>query len=198
MSLLDVLLAVIIAASVVAGFRAGLARASIGFITAIAAIIFGFWFYGVPAAWFRGRVGSETAANLFGFFAVVAATMIVGGLLGQLLSKIFKWTGLSWLDRFLGACFGLIRGGLVAVAFVAVLLAFTPKPIPNWMTGSALLPYAVEASRWCAAAAPYEVTEAFASSLREIRQVWKEEIERARRPRAAKDKDKEPLKSVDQ
>ena len=195
MSLLDLLLVVIVGASVFAGFRVGLARATVGVVAAIAAVVFGFWFYGIPAAWFRERVGSETAANLFGFFLVFAATLIVGGLLGQLLSKIFKWTGLSWLDRTLGACFGLVRGALVAVAFVAVLMAFTPKPMPNWMTGSALLPYAVEASDWCASVAPYEVKEAFAASLREIRQVWKEQVERARRPKSPREP---PPKSVDQ
>ena len=196
MSLLDLLLAVIVAGSVMSGFRAGLARTTVGFVSAIAAVVFGFWFYAVPAAWFRERIGSETAANLFGFFLVVAVTLLAGGLLGQLLSKIFKWTGLSWLDRILGAGFGLVRGALVAVAFVAVLMAFTPKPIPNWMTGSALLPYAVEASDWCAAVAPYQVKEAFAVSLREIRQLWKEEVEKARRPK--KTKDNAAPKTVDQ
>ena len=63
MSLLDILLAIIIGASVYAGFRVGLARASVGFIAAIAGIIFGFWFYGIPAAWFRERIGSDTAAT---------------------------------------------------------------------------------------------------------------------------------------
>ena len=193
MSLLDILLAVIVGASVLAGFRAGLARASVGFAAAIAAVIFGFWFYGIPAAWFRERLDSDTAANLFGFFAVFAATLVAGGLLGQLLSKVFKWTGLSWLDRILGAGFGLVRGALVVVAFVAILMAFIPKPIPNWMTGSAMLPYALEASDWCAAVAPYEVKQAFATSLREIRQIWKEQLEGSRR----RPKDPPP-KSVEQ
>ena len=195
MSLLDLLLVVIVGASTVLGFRAGLARATVGIVAAISGVIFGFWFYGIPAAWFRERLDSETAANLFGFFAVFAVTLIAGGLLGQLLSKIFKWTGLSWLDRTLGALFGLLRGALVGVACVAVLMAFTPKPVPNWMTGSALLPYAVEASDWCAALAPFDVKQAFASSLREIRQVWKEEVERARERTKEKDP---PPKSVDQ
>ena len=44
---------------------------------------------------------------------------------------LFKWTGLSWLDRLLGGVFGLVRGSVIAVAFVAVLLAFTAKPLPQ-------------------------------------------------------------------
>lgn len=182
MSLLDLLLAVVIGASVYSGFRAGLARASVGFIATILGIVFGFWFYGIPAEWFRERVGSAMAANLFGFFAVFGVTLIVGSILGQLLSKVFKWTGLSWLDRILGAGFGFVRGVLVVVALIAVLMAFTPRPVPNWMTGSALLPYALEASDWCSKLAPYEVKQAFSASLDEIRDVWKQQVERARRP----------------
>ena len=181
MSLLDLLLAALIGTSVYFGFRAGLARASVGFIAAIAGILFGFWFYGIPAEWYRERIGS-VAANLFGFFTVFAVTLIIGGILGQLLSKIFKWTGLSWLDRILGAGFGLVRGVLAAVACIAVLMAFTPRPVPNWITGSALLPYALEASDWCSALAPYEVKQAFSASLNEIRDVWRQQLERAKRP----------------
>jgi membrane protein required for colicin V production len=201
MSLLDVLLVVLVGTSVVAGFRAGLARASVGFVAAIAAIVFGFWFYGIPAAWFRERLDSETGANLFGFLTVFGATLVAGSLLGQLLSKIFKWTGLSWLDRILGAAFGLVRGALIGIALVAVLMAFTPKPIPNWISESYLLPYAVEASDWCAELAPHQVKEAFGASLREIRETWQEQVERAggRRKKPEGDAPKgPPPKSVDQ
>lgn len=178
MSLLDVLLAVLVGASLVAGFRVGLARASVGFAAAIAAILFGFWFYGVPAAWFRERLNSESAANLFGFLVVFAATIVAGSLLGQLLSKIFEWTGLSWLDRSMGAVFGLVRGALLGVALVAVLMAFTPRPVPNWISKSFLLPYAIEGADWCADLAPYAIKEAFAASLREIREIWQQQLER--------------------
>jgi uncharacterized membrane protein required for colicin V production len=97
----------------------------------------------------------------------------------------------------LGAGFGLVRGALAAAACVAVLMAFTPRPVPNWMTGSMLLPYALEASDWCASLAPFEVKDAFSASLGEIRDVWKQQLERARLPgkRAPKDP---PPESVDQ
>ncbi|MGH9593474.1 MAG: CvpA family protein, partial [Bryobacteraceae bacterium] len=180
MSLLDLLLAVIVGVSVVSGFVAGFARAGLGFIASIAGVLFGFWFYGVPGAKIHEHVKSVTFSNLLGFLVVFFLFVTVGALLGKLLAKLFKWTGLSWLDRLLGAGFGLVRGSLVALAFVAVLMAFTPKPPPHWMVGSFLLPYAIDASNVCAAVAPRELKDAVHDTMNEIRRAWDEEVQKSR------------------
>jgi membrane protein required for colicin V production len=101
---------------------------------------------------------------------------VLGGLIGNLLSKLLKWTGLSWLDRIMGAGFGLVRGGLAAVAFVSVLMAFTPRPVPAWMTGSVLLPYAIDGSNTIAALAPRALKDPVRESIREVRQAWDDEL----------------------
>ena len=69
-NLLDILLVIIVAASVVTGFMAGFARVGIGFIAAISGDLFGFWFYGIPAEWFHSTSNRETLSNLLGFFVV--------------------------------------------------------------------------------------------------------------------------------
>lgn len=181
MSLLDLIVAVLVAVSVVGGFVAGFARGGIGFLAAISGVLFGFWFYGIPAAAVHKHIRSLTASNLIGFFIVYLGVAFAGALLGKLLSKLFKWSGLSWLDRVMGAMFGLVRGAVIAVALVAVLLAFTPKPAPNWMVNSVVLPYAIGASDMLAALAPNAVKEAFREGMREIRRIWDEQLREARR-----------------
>jgi membrane protein required for colicin V production len=150
-------------------------------------LLFGFWFYGGPAAWIHKYVSSQMASNLLGFFVVFFGFVAAGALIGKLLSKMFKWTGLSWLDRLLGAAFGFVRGSLIGVAFVAVLLAFSPKPLPNWMVDSKLLPYAVDASDLFAAMAPHALKEAFRSGLVEIRRDWDEELKKSLRKKSERD-----------
>lgn len=190
MNLLDLLLVIVIGGSVAAGFLAGFARVGIGFIAAISGVLFGFWFFGIPAEWFHRRMhASETLSNLLGFFAVFFGFVIAGALLGTLLAKLFKWTGLSWLDRVLGGAFGFVRGGLMAIAFVAVLMAFTPKPLPNWMHDSLVLPYAVDASDLCAALAPNAIKQAFREGLLDLRKAWDDQLK--------KKKKKTELKEVD-
>jgi membrane protein required for colicin V production len=122
----------------------------------------------------------------------------LGGLIGKLLAKLFKWTGLSWLDRMLGAGFGLVRGGVAAVAFVSVLMAFTPKPVPTWMTGSYLLPYAIDASNIAAALAPRVLKDAVRQTIGEIRQAWDDEVRKSKK-REKTSEPKSPLpKAVNQ
>jgi len=192
MNLLDLVLAIIVGLSIAAGMKAGFARVGIGFIAAICGLVFGFWYSNVPGEWIREHwTLSPNMSNLLGFFAVFFLCLMAGGLIGQLLAKLFKWTGLSWLDRFLGAVFGLVRGALFAVIFVAVIMAFTPKPMPTWMVGSQALPYVVDASNLASKLAPEAVKNAFRDSLFEIRKLWQEQLQRKHK------KQEEELKKVD-
>lgn len=181
MSLLDIVLIAIVGASVVSGFMAGFARAGIGLLAAITGVIFGFWFYSIPAEWIHRFISSVAFSNLMGFLVVFFACTVLGGLTGNLLAKLLKWTGLSWLDRIMGAGFGLVRGGLAAVALVSVLMAFTPRPVPAWMTGSALLPYAIDGSNIIASLAPRALKDPVRDTIREVRQAWDDQVHKSRR-----------------
>jgi len=181
LSLLDLLLTVIVGGSIVFGFLAGFARAGVSFLAAILGVLFGFWFYGIPADFIHRYVGSQTFSNIAGFLVVFFVCVLMGALIGKLLAKLLKWTGLSWLDRMMGAGFGLVRGVVAAVAFVSILLAFTPRPIPNWMTGSLLLPYAIDASNMVATLAPRALKNSVRETVSEMHQLWEDQVRKSRR-----------------
>ena len=181
MTLLDLLIVVIVAASVVAGTVAGFARVGIGMLALVSGVLFGFWFYGVPAAWVHQWVNSMAACNLIAFFLILFGFLLAGALLAKLVAMFFRWTGLSWLDRLMGGMFGFVRGALIVVAVVAVLIAFAPKPLPNWMVNSKTLPYAVDASHLVSQAAPAGIKNAFRDSLLEIRKAWLEQVRTVRK-----------------
>ena len=91
MNLLDLLLAVTVGISVATGFIAGFARVGIGFIASVTGLLFGFWYYNVPAVWLRERwTMSVTSSNLLGFFVVLLLFMSAGALIGKLLATLFK------------------------------------------------------------------------------------------------------------
>jgi membrane protein required for colicin V production len=71
-------------------------------------------------------------AQLLGFAAVFAGTLVAAAFVGLVLSLLTRSAGLGWTDRSLGACFGAVRGLLVVLA--AVLVAgLTPLPQqPFW------------------------------------------------------------------
>jgi membrane protein required for colicin V production len=182
LTFLDLLLWLVILSSVVTGFMGGFARVGVGFCAVIAGLLFGFWFYGIPGAWINGYFHSDTASNLLGFLLIFFAFVALGSLVGNLLARVFRWTGLSWLDRLLGAAFGFVRGGLVAVALVSVLLAFAPRPLPGWIVGSRVLPYVARASDLAASLAPNAVKQAYRDTLAEIRKLWDEQLKQNQRP----------------
>ncbi|MEY4524024.1 MAG: hypothetical protein RIR27_1100 [Pseudomonadota bacterium] len=61
------------------------------------------------------------------FLILFILTLIVCGLIGNVIQKIILSVGLSMTDRFLGLVFGLARGGVVVVV-MATLAALTPIP----------------------------------------------------------------------
>jgi uncharacterized membrane protein required for colicin V production len=67
-------------------------------------------------------------------------------------------TGLSIVDHLLGAGFGLLRGLLVAVAFVMGVMAFSKDGTPpRAIEESRVAPYVSQAARVFAAMAPARI-----------------------------------------
>jgi len=190
-NLLDILLILIIGTSVFAGFVTGFAKVGIGFAATICGLLFGFWFYTTPAAFFRTYITSTTVSNVLGFLVIFLVIEVLGALIAAIVFRFFRWTGLSFFDKILGAAFGFVRGALIGVGFVAVLLAFSPRPVPNWMVDSQLLPYAVDASNMLAAMAPRALTDGFHSALAEIRKDWDEQLKKSLRKKFDKKTDDE-------
>ena len=175
MNFLDFLLLILIAWSVFRGFTAGFAREGIGFAASILGILFGLWFYGLPAAWVRDYF-SARVANLIGFLIVFTFIVLIGAIVSRVLSNVFKWAGLSWMDRILGAAFGLVRGSLVAIALVMVITAFAPAPPPQFIAESRVMPYITDAASAIAAVAPSELKQNFHDSLERLRRYWDENV----------------------
>lgn len=172
MNWIDLVLALVIACSIIAGFSAGFARVAVGFAAMILGILFGFWFYGVVAGYLLDYVTSRAMANLIGFFVILALVLIVGAVVGRILAKFFKWAGLSWLDRLMGGGFGLLRGFLIAAAMATVLLAFAPEPPPPSVVDSRLLPYVIDASDAMAALTPHEIKDPFYATKDKVKEMW--------------------------
>lgn len=186
MNLLDFLLIIIVGYSIVAGFIAGFARVAVGFAATIAGVLCGFWFYGIPANFLQEYLRSDTASNLLGFFLIFSAIVLAGALVARLLSSMFKWTGLSWLDRLLGGGFGFVRGAVLAVAIVTVITAFAPNPPPRFIVNSKVMPYATSAANAFAAVAPRELKQGYHESLATLNRMW-ERARLSRKPEKMKE-----------
>ena len=77
-------------------------------------------------------IPNEELKMLAAFLIVFLTTLLLCSLLAIALSHIFKKVGLGWIDRGLGAVFGILRGVLV-VCVLVLLAGFTGLPRdPMW------------------------------------------------------------------
>jgi membrane protein required for colicin V production len=180
MNWLDFVLIGILAISIVASFAKGFAREVIGLVAAIAALLCGAWFYRMAGDVVRPWVGSREAANLCGFLLIVAAVIVLGLLVSWVVGAMIKAVKLSWLDRLLGAAFGVARGVIVCVAVITAIVAFTPgldaKTPPRSVVQSTVAPYMLDAARVLTLAAPKELRDGFARRYEQVKRIWEDAL----------------------
>lgn len=180
MTWVDLLLLLLLGWSVLSGFIAGFARVGIGTAATFIGIFAGFWCYGTAGAYVLDYVSSRPLANLIGFVLVFGGIVLIGAILGNLLARLFKWVGLSWVDRLLGGAFGAVRGIFITVALVTVLMAFAPSPPPRAIVDSQVLPYVVEASNVLSWATPHEIKESYRRTKESVQGIWQDHLNRKR------------------
>jgi membrane protein required for colicin V production len=77
-------------------------------------------------------VTSTVTRTAVAYSCLFILTMIVGGIVAWLLSKLVKFAGLGLMDGFMGSLFGLLRGMLL-VTLLVMLAGFTDLPKkPFW------------------------------------------------------------------
>ncbi|MBI1897760.1 MAG: CvpA family protein [Acidobacteria bacterium] len=175
---MDAILAVLLVMSVVMGFTRGFIRIGIGLLATIAGILLAAWFYRLAGIWMEPIFHSRLVANVLAFWIIFALVLWLGVIASWLLGKMIGFTGLTWLDRLLGAGVGAVRGLLLAVMVVMLLVAFTPGKAPGAVVESRSAPYLIEAARLAAALTPYELKDGFRRRYEDIQKLWKDATKR--------------------
>jgi membrane protein required for colicin V production len=179
---LDAVLILLLAFSVWRSFAKGLTREVIGLLSVVTGIFLGTWLYSTAGEWIEPHVHSRGTANFCGFLVVFLGVMLLGSLVGYILSKLLRVTGLSFFDRLLGAAFGILRGVLVAAGLVMAILAFAPGAKagtpPDAVAGSRLAPLVIGAARIFVAAAPREMKDGFRKSYEQVKSRWEDTLKK--------------------
>jgi membrane protein required for colicin V production len=170
---LDALLLILLAVFVFEGVRQGFTRIVIGMAATVLGLLLAAWFYGTAASFLSEYLSSKALANVGGFLLIFVGIQLLGAALGWLLATIFKWTGLSWLDRVLGALLGALKTALVGIVLVMILTAFPMKPVPESIARSKAAPYLIEASHVLVYLCPKEVRDGFVATYDRVRALWR-------------------------
>ena len=165
----DVVLAVIIVASAIAGLRTGFARVVVGLIALVVGFLAGFWCYRLVAVKLQPWISSAGAANVTGFLIIFVGVLLAGAILAAVLSTLFKWVGLSWFNHLLGGAAGFVRGILLIAVLANVLVAFAPSPTPLYLQTSRVLPYAEYLASALAELAPQQLKDSFNQQMENLK-----------------------------
>ena len=181
MNWLDIVLLVLVAASIIASFRKGFSRELIGLISVIVALFCGLWFYGSAGAFLLPYVSSKEIAHFCGFLLIFVAVLIAGAIVGHVFSRLVKAVGLSLFDRILGAGFGAVRGLLLAVALIVAIVAFSPgagDAPPPAVVHSRFAPYVIDTAHLFASMAPRELKDAFRKRYGQVKSIWDDALKK--------------------
>ena len=82
------------------------------------------WWYRGLAEWMESFLKNVWLAEVLGFLIIFFAIVILFGLAARVARWVMKQSGLSGLDRFLGAVLGLLKGGLMVAVILMGMTAF--------------------------------------------------------------------------
>jgi membrane protein required for colicin V production len=125
------------------------------------------WQCSAWAPWFEPYVKSPRMAEAAAFLLLLLAVMILAGVAGKIARWAMKSVGLSWVDRLLGAAFGLLRGAVVVTALVLALTAFVPES--PWLQRSDLARAFLVTARVASWVVPAELQKQFQEGVALVR-----------------------------
>ncbi len=146
-TLLDLGILVLIVLSLLVGLIRGFVREAISLATWIAAIGFSLLYFKTLAVELPFAVHNEIARLGIAFAIIFFAVLVIGAVINFLLSTAIASIGLGGFDRFLGAIFGALRGGLIIVLLI-ILVGITSLPSQPWWIESRLVPHFELGSNW--------------------------------------------------
>ena len=127
MTIFDYIVLIIIGLSVILSVMRGMIREVLAIVGLVAAFYVGVTYTNQLLPMMPIDIPNDALRILAAFLVLFLATLLLATLLGIALSAIFKKAGLGWLNRFLGALFGVPRG-LLIVCVIVFLAGLTDIP----------------------------------------------------------------------
>ena len=140
MANVDALFLIIISLSILVGILRGLIKEVISISSLIVSIWASINFGASVGSYFEFWINEPKFQLWVGMIATFVSIIIIGMILARILSKIFRLSLSTKIDRILGASFGFFRGCLLTSIFV-LGGQLTNAPESDWWNRSNLIPY---------------------------------------------------------
>lgn len=123
----DIVILVVLTASVVLGVFRGFVREALSLAGWFAAYIVARLYYTDVDIWLQSSVSTPSLRLVMAWGGLFVATLILAMVLAYLLAGLMKAVGAGWLDRLLGASFGLARGVLLVLAVLILIAPYASR-----------------------------------------------------------------------
>jgi membrane protein required for colicin V production len=157
MALIDWLILVVLLISVLTAAKNGFFLEVFSLAGVILGLLLASWNYQKLLPWVARWVHSWPAAEALSFLLIALGVMLLAGLVGRMIRWSVHSIGLGWADRFVGACFGFVKGCFLVTLAVLVVAAFLPQA--TWFQQSRLAPYFLTAAHHVSVVMPNELGE---------------------------------------
>jgi len=137
MNAFDGLVLVVVAVSALTAFARGIVRSLIAFVAWIVGLVVAVTYAPAVGAMLPALPAHPLAPVAVAFALIVVAALVAGALVAWPIRALIHGVGLGFLDRALGAVFGLARGVVIVLAFV-LGAGLTTLPAAEWWQNSFL------------------------------------------------------------
>lgn len=138
MPVIDIVILVVILVSLLVGAFRGFFRETLSLVSWVLAFWVAFAFAEFGAQYFEPYISNPSLRVMASFVSLFVLTLLITTLISYLIHKLFFVSGLSGIDRVLGALFGIARG-IALVAVVVLFARLTAFPKESWWLESTLL-----------------------------------------------------------
>jgi len=125
MNWLDIVIIVVAVLLGLVGLRQGIIKTVFGIAGLIGGIVLAGRYYSGLAALLSPA--AATWANIAAYAIILVVALIVASVVGRLVAKLVHIVMLGWLDRLVGCALGVVIGGLLCAAILAIVGKYYPS-----------------------------------------------------------------------
>ena len=154
------------------GIFRGPANELFSIIGALGGLFTAAFFYPSVSTVLPGLIESEQMRFLTCFLTLFGVIYLLATLSGVIAAYLLRLHRSGWMNRALGAGFGMLKGMFVAAVLLVPLVAFLPNH-STWISGSAILPFENRLSEKMVDVIPSAIHDSFLFHIDAYKRSWR-------------------------
>lgn len=144
---LDYILIVIVVVSSLVGLMRGFVRESLSLVVILTALWLAFQYSARAATYFIDVIPNDSARLWAAVIAIILATLLVGTVIQKLILHFMKKAESTYLDKFMGFLFGIMRG-FVVIGLIVWGISNTALKEKPWWQDSGMVKFLQNSFAW--------------------------------------------------